>query len=80
MSYLLSEWDVGAATARVETRDDIPTEDPSLLHLILSPPLAHDPDSYDVSVWADHIADCVRAFDPVPRGIKQHLIPPCTLG
>jgi SMODS-associated and fused to various effectors sensor domain len=50
-AYLRSQWNVGPATARIETRNGIPNADPSLLHLIWSPPLAHDVDSYDRLCW-----------------------------
>ena len=55
IAYLYSEWREGSATVRMETRDAIPAEDNSLLHLSLSPPLVHDPDAYDVAVWADEV-------------------------
>lgn len=75
LSYLLSEWDGGPVTAKVETRDDIPIEDESLLHLGLSPPLTHDPDSYDVSVWSDQIQpaldDLQHALHSVQTRDKQ---------
>lgn len=54
-SYLLSEWESGPAIARVETRDEIPVEDASLLHLGVCPPLDHDPDDYDAAVWSEEI-------------------------
>jgi hypothetical protein len=73
-AYLASQWARGPVTMRVETRDAVPVADPSMLHLALAPPLAHDPDQYDVGVWdtqiqpalADlqHALHTIQAADP----------------
>jgi hypothetical protein len=54
-AYLRSQWKGGPATARLETRNGIPNADPNLLHLIWSPPLAHDADTYDGASWEGQI-------------------------
>lgn len=53
--YLRANWMSGPAVARIETRNPLPVESPALLHLSLAPPLAHDVDDYDVSVWDEEI-------------------------
>jgi hypothetical protein len=71
-AYLTSQWNDGPITIHVETRDELPIADPSWLHLALSPPLAHDPDTYDVDVWDTQIqpalADLQRALHTVHGG------------
>jgi hypothetical protein len=54
-AYLNANWVSGPATARLETRNGIPNTDPASLHLIWSPPLAHDVDTYDGSCWEGQI-------------------------
>lgn len=54
--YFAAQWAAGPATVRIETRNPLPTADRALVHLSLSPPLEHDPDSYDVAVWDERIA------------------------
>ena len=54
-AYLRKEWVSGPARFRIETRDPLPVDDPSLVHLSLAPPLLHDPDKYDVSIWDEQI-------------------------
>lgn len=70
LSYLLSEWEAGPAVARVETRDDIPADDASLLHLSLAPPLAHDPDDYDVGVWTEQIQPALDDLQRVLHSVQ----------
>lgn len=64
--YVRSAWRSGPAVARVETRDPLPTEESSVVHLSLSPPLEHDPDRYDVAVWADQV---VPALDDLQHAL-----------
>lgn len=54
-SYLGEHWHSGPATVRIETRDPVPTADPTLLHLAFAPPLTHDPAAYDVAVWDEQL-------------------------
>lgn len=65
-SYLRSDWESGPVTVRLETRNEIPPEDESLLHLSLSPPLEHDPDRYDVAVWDEALRP---AFEDLERAL-----------
>jgi TIR domain len=53
--YLCSQWTYGPAAVRIETRNALPVDAPSLVHLSLAPPLTHDPCEYDVAVWAEEI-------------------------
>jgi len=54
-AYLRKEWISGPACFRIETRDPLPVDDPSLVQLSLAPPLSHDPDEYDVLIWDEQI-------------------------
>lgn len=54
--YFVSRWTNGPAVARIETRNPLPVADPALAHLAFAPPLAHDPDEYDVAVWDEKIS------------------------
>ena len=71
LEYLRAHWRSGPASLHIETRDPLPTAESSLLHLALSPPLAHDPDEYDVAVWGERIQpafdDLQKAFHTIER-------------
>ncbi len=70
--YIASGWTDGPARIHTETRDPISVQDESLLHLALAPPLEHDPERYDVSVWDEKIqpalADLQQALHTVQGG------------
>lgn len=59
-SYLQAQWLDGPATARLETRNEIPNADGALLHLTWSPPLAHDADAYDGACWEGQLRPALR--------------------
>lgn len=49
--YLRNQWEGGAASARLETRNGIPNDDQALLHLAWSPPLEHDGTAVKPTCW-----------------------------
>jgi hypothetical protein len=71
-AYLASQWSDGPAKIRIETRDPVAVADEALVHLGLSPPLAHDPEHYDVAVWDTQIqpalADLQQALHTIEAG------------
>lgn len=54
-SYLEAELEGEEVSFRVETRNEIPSSDPSLLHLSWCPPLDHDLDLHPEQVWERHL-------------------------
>jgi hypothetical protein len=69
-SYLRQALPRGAVpVARIETRDEVPEDDPAVLHVAWSPPLAHDLKDVAQGVWAGEIqpalADLRRALEAV---------------
>jgi hypothetical protein len=61
--YYAAQWAAGPATVKIETRNPLPVADEALLHLSLSPPLAHDPDTYEVGVWDEKIAPALADLE-----------------
>jgi len=54
-AYLRARPPDAAVTLRLETRGDIPFEDPALLQACWCPPLENDVDEYGREVWADEL-------------------------
>jgi SMODS-associated and fused to various effectors sensor domain/TIR domain len=71
-AYIASDWTDGPARIRIETRDPIAVLEESLVHLAFAPPLEHDPERYDISVWDEKIqpalADLQQALHTVQGG------------
>ena len=71
-SYIASSWTDGPARIHIETRDPIAVQDEAVLHLAFAPPLEHDPERYDVSVWDEEIqpalADLQQALHTIQGG------------
>src|SRR5579862_1164984 len=61
--YYAAQWAAGPATVKIETRNPLPVADEALVHLSLSPPLAHDPDTYEVGVWDEKIAPALADLE-----------------
>jgi hypothetical protein len=59
-AYVASNWSDGPARIHIETRDPIAVRDESLVHLAFAPPLAHDPERYDVAVWDEKIQPALK--------------------
>lgn len=55
LRYLRAQLDDDVVRVHVQTRDPLPVEHPSLLHLAWAPPLTHDADGYDSGVWASEL-------------------------
>lgn len=64
--YLHAQWSEGPMTVRLETRNQLPVEDPALVHLSFAPPLSHDPDEYDIAVWDEQV---LPALDDLQQGL-----------
>jgi SMODS-associated and fused to various effectors sensor domain/TIR domain len=71
-AYIASDWTDGPARIRIETRDPIAVLEESLVHLAFAPPLEHDPERYDISIWDEKIqpalADLQQALHTVQGG------------